>query len=134
MREPMAQVTVTINGKSYRMACDEGQESHLVNLANTFDGYVNRLKESFGEIGDQRLTIMAGVTVVDELHELQHKVRGLEADLQDLRQSRDRTLDAGVRLEGQVAVEPCRYRSDRRRDRRAGPQGLRPGKGGAGEG
>ncbi len=98
----MAQVTVTINGKSYRMACDEGQESHLVALAQAFDGYVTRLKTSFGEIGDQRLTIMAGITLVDELRELQHKVRGLEADMADLRGTRDRTLEAGADLEKQI--------------------------------
>ncbi len=88
----MPQVAVTINGKTYRMACDEGQESHLTELAQKLDGYVGHLKGSFGEIGDQRLTIMAGVMVVDELSELQKKVRGLEADLENLRASRDKVL------------------------------------------
>lgn len=91
----MPQVAVTINGKTYRMACDEGQESHLSELANKLDGYVGHLKGSFGEIGDQRLTIMAGVMVVDELTELQKKVRVLEADLEDLRSSRDKVLSVG---------------------------------------
>ena len=40
----MAQVTVTIDGKAYRMACDEGQEDHLIDLATQFDRYVNHLK------------------------------------------------------------------------------------------
>ena len=53
----MAQVTVTIDGKAYRMACDEGQEEHLISLASRFDRYVMHLKDSFGEIGDQRLTV-----------------------------------------------------------------------------
>ncbi|TIV11121.1 MAG: cell division protein ZapA, partial [Mesorhizobium sp.] len=52
----MAQVTVSIDGKQYRMACDEGQEEHLIDLAERFDRYVSHLKDSFGEIGDQRLT------------------------------------------------------------------------------
>ena len=47
----MAQVNVTIDGKTYRMACDEGQEAHLENLAMRFDKYVGHLKEGFGEIG-----------------------------------------------------------------------------------
>ena len=88
----MPQVAVTINGKTYRMACDEGEEAHLTELAQKLDGYVGYLKGSFGEIGDQRLTIMAGVMVVDELNELQKKVRGLEADLENLRTSRDQML------------------------------------------
>ena len=40
----MAQVTVTIDGKSYRMACDEGQEEHLTDLAGRCDLYVAHLK------------------------------------------------------------------------------------------
>ncbi len=88
----MSQVSVTINGKTYRMACDEGQENHLIQLGQKFDKYVGQLKESFGEIGDQRLTIMAGIMVVDELSELQKKVRVLEADLDNLRISRDDVL------------------------------------------
>lgn len=81
----MPQVAVQINGKTYRMACDEGQEAHLLDLAQRFDRYINQLKGSFGEIGDQRLTVMAGVMVTDELAETQHKLRGLEAELAELR-------------------------------------------------
>lgn len=88
----MAQISVTINGKTYRMACDEGQENHLIQLGQKFDEYVGHLKGSFGEIGDQRLTIMAGIMVVDELSELQKKVRNLEADMENLRTSRDNAL------------------------------------------
>jgi len=81
----MPQVAVQINGKTYRMACDEGQEAHLLDLAQRFDKYINQLKGSFGEIGDQRLTVMAGVMVTDELTEMQHKMRGLESELAELR-------------------------------------------------
>ena len=42
----MAQVTVTIDGKAYRMACEEGQEEHLQELAQRFDRYVGHLKDS----------------------------------------------------------------------------------------
>ena len=98
----MPQVAVQINGKTYRMACDEGQEAHLLDLAQRFDRTINSLKGSFGEIGDQRLTVMAGVTVTDELVELGHKVRGLEAELAQLRsvngngQDRDAQLAKGL--------------------------------------
>ncbi len=88
----MAQVKVLIDGKSYRMACDEGQEEHLTGLANRFDRYVTHLKESFGEIGDQRLTVMAGIMVLDELTELQKRVKGLETEIEALRKSRDDAL------------------------------------------
>ncbi|SFI55794.1 cell division protein ZapA [Aerobium aerolatum] len=88
----MAQVTVTIDGKSYRMACDEGQEEHLIGLAERFDRYVGHLKGSFGEIGDQRLTVMAGIMVMDELTELQKRVVGMETEIATLRKTRDEAL------------------------------------------
>ena len=77
----MAQVTVSIDGKQYRMACDEGQEEHLIDLAERFDRYVSHLKDSFGEIGDQRLTVMAGIMVMDELSELTKRVKGMESEV-----------------------------------------------------
>ncbi len=88
----MAQVTVTIDGKQYRMACDEGQEEHLMELANRFDQYVMHLKQSFGEIGDQRVTVMAGIMVMDELSELQRRMRGMESEIATLRKTRDDAL------------------------------------------
>ncbi|MEX0954189.1 MAG: cell division protein ZapA [Rhizobiaceae bacterium] len=88
----MAQVTVTIDGKQYRMACDEGQEEHLIDLASRFDRYVAHLKESFGEIGDQRITVMSGIMVMDELAELQKRVLGMESEIATLRKTRDDAL------------------------------------------
>lgn len=88
----MAQVTVTIDGKLYRMACDVGQEEHLLDLAQHFDRYVTHLKDSFGEIGDQRITVMAGIMVMDELTELQKRVQGLETEIATLRKTRDEAL------------------------------------------
>lgn len=94
----MPQVAVQINGKTYRMACDEGQEAHLLDLAQRFDKYINQLKGSFGEIGDQRLTVMAGVMVTDELVELQHKIRGLESELAELRTGQTSSGDKDVQM------------------------------------
>lgn len=88
----MAQVTVTIDNKAYRMACDEGQEERLIDLATRFDRYVTHLKTSFGEIGDQRLTVMAGIMVIDELTELQKRVKGMESEIATLRKTRDDAL------------------------------------------
>lgn len=92
----MAQVTVTIDGKAYRMACEEGQEAHLVELATRFDNYVSHLKSQFGEIGDLRITVMAGIMVMDELSEMNRKIAELERELAGLREGRD-TADAGNR-------------------------------------
>jgi cell division protein ZapA len=85
----MAQVVVTIDGKAYRMACEEGQESHLEGLAQNFDRYVGHLKSQFGEIGDLRVTVMASIMVMDELSEAHRRIGELEKDLEALRQGRD---------------------------------------------
>jgi hypothetical protein len=47
----MAQVNVTISGRSYRMACDDGEEEHLGELADHLDRTIERLRGEFGEIG-----------------------------------------------------------------------------------
>lgn len=88
----MAQVTITIDNKQYRMACDEGQEEHLMEMGQKFDRYVTYLKGSFGEIGDQRLTIMAAIMVMDELSELQRRIKGMESEIGTLRKTRDDAL------------------------------------------
>jgi cell division protein ZapA len=93
----MAQVSVSIDGKVYRMACDEGQEQHLEDLATRFDRYVMHLKSSFGEIGDNRLIVMAGIMVMDELTEQQKKLKGLESEVETLRKTRDEALSKADR-------------------------------------
>ena len=61
----MAQVSVTIDGKKYRLACNEGEEARLEELAGMVDGKINELRGAFGEIGDQRLVIMAALAFAD---------------------------------------------------------------------
>ncbi len=100
----MAQVSVTIDGKIYRMACDEGQEEHLTDLAQRFDRYVTHLKESFGEIGDQRLTVMSGIMVMDELTELQKRVNGMEGEIATLRKTRDEALSKADRNDATLSA------------------------------
>mgnify|MGYP000215172163 FL=1 len=99
----MAQVTVNIDGKAYRMACEEGQEEHLTDLAGRFDRYVGHLKSQFGEIGDLRLTVMSGIMVMDELHEVQSKLRGLEAELETLKKTRDNALSKVEKTDSDLA-------------------------------
>ena len=100
----MAQVTVTIDGKAYRMACEEGQEAHLTDLATRFDRYVMHLKSQFGEIGDLRVTVMAGIMIMDEVSELTRRVTALEAELETLRSNRDTVLAANTRNEETLAT------------------------------
>ena len=84
----MAQVNATIAGRQFRLACEDGQEDHLQTLAKDIDRRIVDLRAKFGEIGDTRLTVMAALTVADELSEALRKIRRLEeesAALQDAR-------------------------------------------------
>lgn len=84
----MSQVNVTINGKVYRMACDDGQEAHLEALAERLNGIIDQLRQNFGEIGDQRLTVMAAITMGDELAEAYRRIRRLEAELAGINETK----------------------------------------------
>ena len=98
----MAQVTVTIDGKAYRMACDEGQEEHLLDLATQFDRYVSHLKGQFGEIGDLRITVMAGIMVMDEMAEMGRRIAMLERQVAELREGSNGVLADAERQEQAV--------------------------------
>lgn len=80
----MAEVNVEINGRKYRMACEDGQEPHLNALAERFNTSVEGLKGSFGEIGDNRLTVMAGIAILDELQEAEKQIEELKKDVNKL--------------------------------------------------
>jgi cell division protein ZapA len=77
----VSQVNVTINGRVYRIACDDGQEAHLDALAARLDGAIQQLRSAFGEIGDQRLTVMAAIMVMDEASETERRLATAEAEL-----------------------------------------------------
>ena len=81
----MPQVSVTIAGKVYRIACGEGEERHLESLAATFDARIQDMRAAFGEIGDMRLHVMAAITMADELHETKRRLGAQEAELAELK-------------------------------------------------
>ena len=99
----MAQVSVTINGKIYRMACEDGQEGHLQGLAQRLDDMIHSLRGSFGEIGDQRLTVMAAVMAMDELAETQRRMKSLEAENRSLRETRAAVIERRDQVEAEIA-------------------------------
>lgn len=99
----MAQITVTINGKSFRMACDDGEEDRLMGLAARFDGWIDELKTAFGEIGDQRLTVMAGIMATDQLAELERKVARLEQDVEDAKKQNMAAKDDMSQTEQEIS-------------------------------
>jgi cell division protein ZapA len=84
----MTQVTVTINGRNFRMDCGDGEETHLTALAAELDGRIEQLRSNFGEVGDMRLTVMAALTVTDELMEMGNRLQRIEQELAALQEAR----------------------------------------------
>ena len=84
----MSQVTVTINGRQFRMACEDGQEGHLLRLSQELDQRIDKMRTNFGEIGDARLTIMAALSLADELADFAGRLKRLEQELTSLQEAR----------------------------------------------
>ena len=66
----MGQVDIAINGKTYRIACEDGEEQRLSNLAAMVDAHVHDLIEQVGQIGESRLLVMASLLIADEFVDL----------------------------------------------------------------
>ena len=84
----MGQVTVVLNGRTYRLECGEGEESHLIALAEYLGTHVEDMKRKFGQVGDDRLILMASLLVTDELWELRREMEALKASLATARRDR----------------------------------------------
>jgi cell division protein ZapA len=89
----MSQVNVTINGRQFRMGCEDGQEMHLANLARELDTRIEGLRAKFGEIGDSRLTVMAALTIADELSEMNARIKRLEEEVAAVQEARAAAAD-----------------------------------------
>ena len=100
----MATVAVVIAGRTYRMACGEGEEGHLQDLARHVDATLATLRKGFGEIGDTRLVIMTAITVADELSEAWRRIAELEGRLAGLAQTTTEGEAMRDALAGDVAA------------------------------
>jgi cell division protein ZapA len=100
----MSQVNVTINGRQFRMACEDGEEEHLLELAADLDQRIARLRARFGEIGDTRLTVMAALTLADELSETKRKLERVEPELATLQDASVVSADRHQATQAAVAA------------------------------
>lgn len=93
----MAEVEVTINGRSYLMGCDDGQEEHLKALAAYVGARVDELAAAVGQVGDARLLLMASLLIADELSDLRAEMEALRDDAE--RQLAEAEADLADRLD-----------------------------------
>ena len=67
----MAEVTIMINGRPHTVACEDGQEPRLHELASTLDAEVRGIASAIGQIGDSRLLVITGLSLVDRMKDLE---------------------------------------------------------------
>jgi len=99
----MGQVVVDVNDRPYTMNCSDGEEEHLVELAQLLDSEVSTIKRSVGQVGDIRLLMMAGLVIADRLSEALRKIEGLQDEVESLKAARDGMMKEGAEHEDVVA-------------------------------
>ena len=100
----MGQVTVTIADKVYRIACNDGQEEHLFKLAGELDRKIAEMRSAFGEIGDNRLTVMAAITFMDDREDMRRRLTELESEMTSIREQHRATDTMHSKLENEIAA------------------------------
>lgn len=81
----MAQVQITVHGRPYLIACDDGEEAHLQDLAAELDTRMAELGKSVGPVGEARMLLMAGLLLSDEVSAQTERLSALEAEVAALR-------------------------------------------------
>jgi len=84
----MGQVSVTLNGRTYRLECSGGEETHLIALAEYLGSHVDTMRRKFGQVGDDRLILMASLVVADELWDARRQLEDLRTALAEARRDK----------------------------------------------
>ena len=92
----MAQINVTVNGRSYNVGCDDGQEKHVGNLAEYVDKRVAELTQSVGQVGETRLLLLAALLIADEMSDLYKRIETLERQAEQAESAIDSAIGAEV--------------------------------------
>ncbi|MBS0410211.1 MAG: cell division protein ZapA [Proteobacteria bacterium] len=92
----MAQLTIDVNGRSYAVGCEDGQEAHLRALAGQIDAQVRQVAAEVGPLGETRLLLMAALMLADELSAAKGRTGALEAEITHLREAQSRVEEAAV--------------------------------------
>ena len=79
----MAQVAITFNNRTYRFSCGEEDVERLEQLANYLKAKLDGLMQEHGAIGDERLVLMAALTLADELFDARADIDSLLDDQTD---------------------------------------------------
>ena len=80
----MANVNIKFNGKEFLLSCDDGQEEHLEELSLHLNNKFNDLKNSLGNIGENKLLLIASIKVMDEYFETKKKIEEQKTELNNI--------------------------------------------------
>jgi cell division protein ZapA len=100
----MGQVSVTLNGRSYRLECSEGEEAHLIELAEYLGAHVEDMRQKFGQVGDDRLILMASLVVADELWELRGEIENIKAALAEAQRDKSASDETAKDMEADLSA------------------------------
>jgi cell division protein ZapA len=78
-------VNVMVNSRAYTIACDDGEEDHLRELAAHVDAKVKELLTSVGQVGEARLLLMAALLIADEHHDAATQLHIRSQELAELK-------------------------------------------------
>ena len=79
----MPRVNVIVNGHTYEVACEEGQESHVAYVAEFLDKRVSEIVGDLGQVGEARLLLMAGLLTSDDLANAYDEIERLRGALEE---------------------------------------------------
>jgi len=100
----MGQVSVTLNGRNYRLECSEGEEAHLVELAEYLSSHVDEMRRKFGQVGDDRLILMASLVVTDELWELRREIENMKTVLAEARRDKSASDETAKQTQADLSA------------------------------
>ena len=80
----MANVNIKFNGKEYLLSCEDGQEEHLEELSSNLSQKFSSLKNSLGNIGENKLLLITSITTMDEYFETKKKLEKQKIEIQNL--------------------------------------------------
>ena len=81
----MANVNIKFNGKDFLLSCEDGQEEHLLELAENLNKRFTELKLSLGNIGENKLLIISSISIMDEYFETKKKVDDQKKEVENLK-------------------------------------------------
>jgi len=75
----LAHVTIKLNGYSYTVGCEDGQEQHLMAMAEQVESRIESIKKLGGSSGEARLLVLTALLLADEIHDMRIEMEALRA-------------------------------------------------------